>query len=143
MRKLLVMLLLPMAAFSQQQFCSPYHDIPSYQSNRDVYYTVAAVACVHSLGVTATTGTRAVQLGTTIMDRHHQNNAYLFLELVKNIEYARLHIGPVYRVNNAPEWGLFRFGIDTRLTNQLYITTSLTQMEKHLGYANFGLKVIL
>ena len=140
--KALVALLMPFVLIGQPN-CSPYHKVRNYEVSNDVMYSIAYISCFHARGVTIEMGTKDVQIGTTIMGHHHKNAAYIFTHYNKDIKAFRFYGGLIARINNDPAMGMFRVGVDAKLYERLYFTTSLSQLNPLLGYANFGFKLIM
>jgi len=140
--KLILALLFPILLTSQT-YCSPYHNIDRYEVNKDIIYSIAYISCFHARGVNVEMGTDKIQVGSILMGKNHHNASYLYLVGNRDYKNLRLYGGLLYRINNNPTLCIGRYGVDIEIYRNVYSTFSVSQINRNLNYANFGLKLIL
>ena len=140
MLKYLLLGFFPLLSYAQVE-CTPYYNPPSYEVNQDVVYSASYVSCFHTQAVMLEAGTNSFRLTSTMSGKHHNNDAYLSPRYYYNFNSGNISIGPLYRLNNNPGFGIAQLGSDIRLFSRYSLTSNLFQINSNLNYLFIGLKV--
>lgn len=143
MKLLLIILLLITSIKGVAQECSPYHDIPEWETDGKKLGGIGYVSCFHARGVVAEVGYNNIFIGVLAMGQGHHGATYSFLQYEFTTHELRIYGGPVYRLNHDPSLLIGRLGADYKLYRNLYFTFSVLQVSTELNYLHLGLKLMI